>query len=306
MGYEPEHVPVLLEEVLFWLRPKASGRYVDCTLGTGRTALGILRQSGSPAYLLGIDRDPQALEMSRRTLNEYKHVIHLRHGNFSSLKDLAVSEGLEKVDGILFDLGVSSPQLTTPERGFSFSGDGPLDMRMDQSQGPTAAEFLQTISEAELKHILREYGEERYAGRIARAIINYRRTQPIQTTGQLSSIIQKAVPPFYRFGRLHCATRTFQAIRIALNRELECLPTAIHDAADLLTPGGRICAISFHSLEDRIVKQTFRKLAAKPAPVLSLLTKKPQTPTAHERDLNPRSRSAKLRVAERLEEDHAC
>ncbi len=234
MGYEHEHVPVLLEEVLFWLRPQAGGRYVDCTLGTGKTALSILRRSDSPSYLLGIDRDPKALEMSRRTLAEYNAVVHLKHGNFSCLKQLAVSEGLTKVDGILFDLGVSSPQLTTPDRGFSFSEDGPLDMRMDQTQGRTAAELLLAVSESELEGILREYGEERYARRIARAIVQYRRTRPIQTTGQLSSIIQKSVPPSYRYGRLHYATRTFQAIRIALNQELEGLPSAIRDAAHLL------------------------------------------------------------------------
>ena len=215
---------------------------------------------------------------------------------------MAVSEGLTKVDGILFDLGVSSPQLTTPERGFSFSGNGPLDMRMDQTQGQTAAEFLRAISESELVRILREYGEERYARRIARAIVQSRRNQALQTTGQLATIVQQSVPPSYRYGRLHCATRTFQAIRIALNQELEGLPSALQDAVDLLAPGGRICVISFHSLEDRIVKQTFRALAAKPAPVLSILTKKPLTPTAHERQMNPRSRSAKMRVGERLEE----
>ncbi|MDX1411665.1 MAG: 16S rRNA (cytosine(1402)-N(4))-methyltransferase RsmH, partial [Nitrospirales bacterium] len=165
----------------------------------------------------------------------------------------------------------------------------------------TAAEFLRTISESELERILREYGEERYARRIARAIVQSRRTQAIQTTGQLASIIQKTVPPSYRYGRLHCATRTFQAIRIALNQELEGLQTAIQDAVDLLSPGGRICVISFHSLEDRIVKQTFRALAATPEPVLSILTKKPLTPTPDERQVNPRSRSAKLRVAERRE-----
>ena len=302
MGYADEHVPVLLEEVLFWLRPKAGGRYVDCTLGTGKTALAILRQSDSPAYLLGIDRDPQALEVSRRTLAEYEAVVHLRHGNFSSLKDMTVSEGLTKVDGILFDLGVSSPQLTSPERGFSFSLDGPLDMRLDQTQGQTAAEFLHSIPEPELAHLLREYGEERYARRIARAIVQERRTRTIQTTGHLSSIIQKSVPSSYRHGRLHCGTRTFQAIRIALNRELEALPTALRAAVELLSPGGRVCAISFHSLEDRIVKQTFRSLSGKPAPVVSVLTKKPQTPTAREKQTNPRSRSAKLRVAERLQE----
>ncbi len=302
MGYEYEHVPVLLKEVLFWLHPRPGGRYVDCTLGTGKTALSILRQSDTPSYLLGIDRDPKALEMSRRTLAEYNAVVHLKHGNFSCLKKMAVSEGLTKVDGILFDLGVSSPQLTTPERGFSFSGDGPLDMRMDQTQGQTAAEFLQSISESELERILKEYGEERYARRIARAIVHSRRMQAIQTTGQLASIIQKTVPPSYRYGRLHCATRTFQAIRIAVNEELESLQTAMQDAVDLLSPGGRICVISFHSLEDRIIKQTFRALAATPEPVLSILTKKPLTPNSDERQVNPRSRSAKLRVAERREE----
>ncbi|MDX1412414.1 MAG: 16S rRNA (cytosine(1402)-N(4))-methyltransferase RsmH [Nitrospirales bacterium] len=302
MGYELEHVPVLLEEVLFWLHPKAGGRYVDCTLGTGKTALSILRRSDSPSYLLGIDRDPKALEMSRRTLAEFKAVVHLKQGSFSCLKQMAISEGMRKVDGILFDLGVSSPQLTAPDRGFSFSNDGPLDMRMDQTRGQTAAEFLQSISESELERILREFGEERFAKRIARAIVRFRRTQAIQTTGQLSSIIQKSIPASYRYGRLHYATRTFQAIRIALNQELEILPSAIQDAVDLLAPRGRICTISFHSLEDRIVKQTFRALATKPEPVLTILTKKPVTPTSHEKRANPRSRSAKLRGAERLQE----
>lgn len=303
MGYEHEHVPVFLEEVLFWLRPKPGGRYVDCTLGTGKTALAILEKSDTPSALLGIDRDPEAVEMSRQTLAAYQDVIHLRQGNFSSLKDMATSAGLQRVDGILMDLGVSSPQLTSRERGFSFSVDSPLDMRMDQTQGRTAAELLQSLSEAELEHILREYGEERYARRIARAILHYRQKQAIETTGQLASIVRHAVPASYRHGRLHCATRTFQAIRIAVNRELEGLDTVIRDAADLLAAGGRICVIAFHSLEDRIVKQTFRGLAAKPAPVISILTKKPCRPSAREKQLNPRSRSAKLRVAERLEEN---
>ena len=302
MGYEQDHVPVLLNEVLFWLHPKRGGRYVDCTLGTGKTALSILRQSDSPSYLLGIDRDPQALEMSRRTLAEYNAVVHLKHGNFSGLTKMARSEGLTQVDGILFDLGVSSPQITTPARGFSFSGDGPLDMRMDQTQGQTAEELLRAISEKELERILREYGEERYAKRIARAIVHYREQEAIHTTGQLTSIIRKAVPPNYRYGRLHFATRSFQAIRIALNEELEGLSDALRDAVNLLSPRGRICAISFHSLEDRIVKHTFRALAAKPSPHVRILTKKPLRPTEMEIRANPRARSAKLRVAEKIEE----
>ena len=303
MGYEDEHVPVLVEEVLFWLRPKTGGRYVDCTIGTGKTALALLEKSDISTYLLGIDRDPKAVEMSRKTLVDHHHQVHVRLGNFSSLKEIALSSGFSRVDGILFDLGVSSPQLNRPERGFSFSADGPLDMRMDQTQGHTASDFLQQVTESELEHVLREYGEERYARRIARAIVHDRCQQPIQTTSQLSSIVRKAVPLPYRHGRLHCSTRTFQAIRIAVNRELEGIDSAIRDAADLLNPGGRICAISFHSLEDRIVKRTFRALAAKPNPVLSILTKKPYVPAATEKQINPRSRSAKLRVAERVMEE---
>ena len=300
MGYEDEHVPVLVEEVLFWLRPKPGGHYVDCTIGTGKTALALLESSDLSTHLLGIDRDPEAVEMSRQTLSDYDQRVDVRHGNFSSLKEIAVGSGFSKADGVLFDLGVSSPQLNRPNRGFSFSANGPLDMRMDQTQGQTAAEFLQHISESELEHVLREYGEERYARRIARAIVHSRQQQSIQTTGQLSSIIQKAVPPSYRYSRIHYATRSFQAIRIAVNRELDVIDPALRDAAGLLTPGSRICAISFQSLEDRIVKQTFRALAAKPEPVLSILTKKPIAASAREKQNNPRARSAKLRVAERV------
>ena len=300
MGYEDEHVPVLVEEVLFWLRPKAGGRYVDCTIGTGKTALALLEASDLSTHLLGLDRDPEAVEMSRQTLIDYHQRVEVRHGNFSSLNEIAASSGFSNVDGVLFDLGVSSPQLNRPQRGFSFSADGPLDMRMDQTQGQTAAEFLQHITESELEQVLREYGEERYARRIARAIVHSRHQQSIQTTGQLSSIIQKSVPLSYRYSRIHCATRSFQAIRIAVNRELDVIDPALRDAAGLLMPGSRICAISFQSLEDRIVKRTFRALAAKPEPVLSILTKKPITASTSEKQMNPRARSAKLRVAERV------
>ena len=261
----------------------------------------ILRQSAPNGKLLGIDRDSQAIELGHQTLRSFGDRVQLRHGNFTTLKEIAVEAGFSKVDGVVFDLGVSSPQLLQAERGFSFTKDGPLDMRMDQSSGPTAAEFLAHIPEKQLEHVLREYGEERYARRIARAIV-HERQEPIRTTGRLSEIIRRAIPIPARRGRIHYATRTFQALRIALNQELEGLSDALRDAASLLNPGGRVCVIGFHSGEDRIVKQTFRALSAKPAPILLRLTKKPLVPTSEEQRRNPRSRSAKLRVAERLAE----
>ena len=259
----------------------------------------ILHQSAPDGKLLGIDRDIQAIQRGQQTLRAFGDRVQLRHGNFTTLKDIAGEAGFSKVDGVVFDLGVSSPQLMQAERGFSFTKDGPLDMRMDQSSGPTAAEFLLHIPEKELERVIREYGEERYARRIARAIVRERQ-EPIRTTGRLSEIIRRAIPIPARRGRIHHATRTFQALRIAVNRELEGLSDALRDAVFLLNPGGRLCVIAFHSLEDRIVKQTFRALSAEPSPVLSRLTKKPQVPTVEEQQRNPRSRSAKLRVAERL------
>ena len=201
--------------------------------------------------------------------------------------------------GIVLDLGVSSAQLMHPERGFSFMTDGPLDMRMDQSRGETAADLLERISERELADLLFAYGEERYSRRIARAIVQARR-DPIRTTGRLVEVIRSAVPPVYKRSRIHYATRTFQAIRIVVNEELERLGDALQKAVALLRPGGRLCVIAFHSLEDRIVKHTFSALSAKPTPVTARLTKKPVVPTKEEQRRNPRSRSAKLRVVERL------
>jgi 16S rRNA (cytosine1402-N4)-methyltransferase len=210
------------------------------------------------------------------------------------------------VAGVLFDLGVSSPQLDDPARGFSFMQDGPLDMRMDQGAGETAADLVNSREEQELADIIFQYGEERYSRRIARAIVRERNRGPIQTTGVLASLVAGAVPPAYRHGRIHCATRTFQALRIAVNRELERLEPSLRDAVDVLAPRGRICVISFHSLEDRIVKHTFRSLAQGPAARLALLTKKPILSSEQECRENPRARSAKLRVAERLPERMAA
>ncbi|WP_447969316.1 16S rRNA (cytosine(1402)-N(4))-methyltransferase RsmH [Nitrospira sp. M1] len=299
LNYEHDHVSVLLNEVLYWISPSPGKLYIDCTLGMSGMSEALLEKSMPSGKLLGIDRDAQAITQGHHALGSYRDRVELRHGNFTSLKSIAEEAGFCRVDGIVFDLGVSSPQLSQAERGFSFMKDGPLDMRMDQSTGPTAAEFLLHIPEKALERVLREYGEERFARRIARAIVQERQ-EPITTTSRLSEIIRRAIPIPARRGRLHHATRTFQALRIAVNGELDGLADVLRDASSLLGPGGRVCVIAFHSLEDRIVKQTFRELSAKPHPQLSLLTKKPLTPTREEQQRNPRSRSAKLRVAERV------
>jgi 16S rRNA (cytosine1402-N4)-methyltransferase len=217
-------------------------------------------------------------------------------------RHLTVS-GISQVDGILFDLGISSPQLDEPTRGFSFQEDGPLDMRMDQSMSGTAADLVNQWPEAQLADTIFQFGEERFSRRIARAIVRARERHPLATTKELVSVIEGAVPANYRHGRLHCATRSFQAIRIAVNHELDCLDPALRDAVDVLSPGGRLCVISFHSLEDRIVKHTLRALSGKDDPALVVLTKKPQTPAREESDQNPRSRSAKLRAAQRVSKE---
>ena len=231
--------------------------------------------------------------------------VVLLQGNHQDLKRHLAGVGISKVDGVIFDFGVSSPQLDDPSRGFSFQQEGPLDMRMDQTTGSTAAELVSSCPEGELADIIFQYGEERYSRRIARAIVRERECRPIETTGALASVIAGSVPSSYRHGRLDCATRTFQALRIAVNRELESLEPSLRDAVDVLAPGGRICAISFHSLEDRIVKHTFRSVAQGSEARLAILTKKPVVPAEEECRANPRARSAKLRVAERLPEGMA-
>ena len=293
------HLPVMATEVLDWLRPRSGGTYVDCTVGYCGHAVPILTSCQPDGILLGIDRDLQAIESCRERLRAFGDRAWLVKAHFMELKTILMQRGIRRVDGILFDLGVSSPQLDEPSRGFSFRFDGPLDMRMDQGSGPTAADIVNRLDEVSLADMIYRLGEERYSRRIARAIVAARRQRAFTVTSQLASVIEFAVPAHYRRGRIHCATRTFQALRIAVNQELEHLEASLRDAADVLAPGARLCVISFHSLEDRIVKQTFKALSTQPGE-LETLTKRPQVPSEQDLDRNSRSRSAKLRVLQRL------
>ena len=288
------------EEVLLWLIREDSRTYLDCTVGYGGHAEKILEASDSSSRLIGFDRDEGAIAASREKLARFGGRVLLFHGHFVDLKQHITLSGISQVDGILFDLGVSSPQLDEPARGFSFQWDGPLDMRMDRSMSGTAADLVNRWPETQLADTIFQFGEERFSRRIARAIVRARQRYPLATTKELVSVIEGAVPANYRHGRLHCATRTFQALRIAVNQELDCLEPALRDAVDVLSPGGRLCVISFHSLEDRIVKHTLRMLSSTDDPALMVLTKKPQIPSKEESDRNPRSRSAKLRAAQRV------
>ena len=282
-----------------WLRPQSQGSYVDCTVGLGGTAERILRESAPDGKLIGIDRDPQAIAHAQTRLQTYGSRVSLFCENFQRVKSVMSLANRERADGLLFDLGVSSAQLDRAERGLSFQQDGPLDMRMNPTQGQTAEDLVNTLSEMQLANIIHTLGEERYARRIARAIVRVRRQSPLRSTTDLSRVIQQSVPRVYRFGRLHPATRTFQALRMAVNDELDSLQTGLDEAVDVLAPGGRLCVISFHSLEDRLVKQAFRGLAHDAPEQWAVLTKKPVSPSLEERRANPRARSAKLRVIER-------
>ena len=297
----PAHLPVLLEEVLTWLAPKPAGLYCDATLGLGGHARWVLERSAPDGRLVGIDRDPAALEAARATLQPFGDRVTLVHARFSQAREVLERLGMVPVDGFLIDLGVSSPQLDRPERGFSFRNDGPLDMRMDPTTGESAADLLRRVDEAELCDIIRQYGEERHAARVARAIVDARRAGDLDTTGKLATLVARAIPR-HEYGK-NPATRTFQALRIAVNQELDELERFLAVAADCLRPGGRLCVIAFHSLEDRIVKRRFRALAGKdgggPA-ILRILTKHVVQAGGAERARNPRARSAHLRAAERL------
>jgi len=312
MGESGGHIPVLYEEVLSWLRPHSGGWYIDATVGAGGHAKGILTVSTPHGRLLGLDADPDALSFANKVLEPFADRILLRAANFRQIGAEARAFGIREVDGILMDLGLSSRQLDDGDRGFSFGQDGPLDMRMDRSRGPSAADLVNTLAEAELADILWRYGEERHSRRIARAIVAAR---PLTTTGQLADLVARTVG---RREQIHPATRTFQALRIAVNDELCALREALPQARDLLRPGGRLAVIAFHSLEDRLVKQFFRQesrncICPPELPVcrcqheatLRVLTSKPVRPTADEIARNPRSRSARLRVAERLEQPSA-
>ncbi|MDK2887691.1 MAG: rRNA (cytosine1402-N4)-methyltransferase [Thermoanaerobacter sp.] len=308
------HQPVMLEEVVAWLNPQDGGTYVDCTVGGGGHAAAILEKSGPEGHLIGLDQDPLALEAAARRLAPYGERVTLVKENFVNLARVLDELGVAAVNGVLFDLGVSSPQVDVPERGFSYHHDGPLDMRMDPSSPCTAADLINKLPEEELAGIIARYGEERWARRIASFIVRKRQQGPVTSTLQLVEIIKEAIPARYRRSGPHPARRTFQALRIAVNRELEVLPGALDQAVDLLAPGGRILVITFHSLEDRIVKNLFRRRAnpctcppgfpqctCGQKPALRVLVPGGITPSPEEIEANPRSRSARLRVAEKLQ-----
>jgi 16S rRNA (cytosine1402-N4)-methyltransferase len=290
------HEPVMTAETIALLDPARGGLFVDCTVGLGGHARVLLEAGAS--RLLGLDRDPEALKIARERLEGFGDRVELVHADYRELGRVLDDRGVRGVDGALADLGVSSMQLDAEGRGFSFRRDEPLDMRMDQSQGPTAAGLLDQVGEEELANLIFEFGEERYSRRIARAIVDARRRGSITTTGQLAQIVRRAVP---RRGhqRIDPATRTFQAIRIWLNRELDQLEAFVVEACGRLLAGARFAVITFHSLEDRIVKHAFRALA-QGRMTLRILTKRPIVPGDSELDRNPRARSAKLRAVERL------
>lgn len=301
------HTPVLYREVLDLLQPRSGGRYVDGTLGAGGHAAGILEASAPSGRVLGLDRDPEAIAYVRQKLARFGQRLLCVKASFADMGQVAPAHGFKSVQGVLLDLGLSSRQLEDGRRGFSFMRDGPLDMRFDPTGGETAAELLNNRSEAELADIFWRYGEEKHSRRVARAIVEHR---PLHSTTQLAEIIAAAMP---RRGRIHPATKVFQSLRIAVNRELEALETGASAAISLLEPGGRIAIISFHSLEDRFVKQWFRRLSRDcvcppQQPVctctaqasLRLVTRKAIQASMEEIDRNPRSRSARLRVAEKV------
>ncbi len=289
------HIPVLANETVEALAVQPGGRYVDCTLGAGGHAAAILEKSTPGGQLLGFDADPEAIKEAKTRLEAYKYSTLLLNENFVNLQAICLKYDFFPVHGILFDLGLSSLQLNSDERGFSFQHNSPLDMRFSPNQEVTAADIVNTYSETELAHIIRTYGEEGYHRRIARHIVQKR---PIETTSQLARIIGQAVS--IRRGRIHPATRTFQALRIAVNHELENLEVALKQAIELLGFEGRLVVISYHSLEDRIVKQFTRQRAREEQPRLRLINKKVIIPSEAEVQRNPRSRSAKLRAAERI------
>jgi 16S rRNA (cytosine1402-N4)-methyltransferase len=289
------HLPVLPREVIDWLRPHAKGIYVDGTLGLGGHTELILQNSGTDGRVFGFEWDAQAAQLAAERLAGFGERFHLIPVSYAEMLAQCQAQGAEQIDGILLDLGVSSLQFDNPERGFSFQSDAPLDMRMNRSQPITAAELINRLSQDELADVFYNYGEERQARRIARFIVEARLVQPVNTTRQLAEIVRQAIPVKYQPKKIHPATLVFQALRIAVNRELDNLAKVLAEAPTLLTPGGRICIITFHSLEDRMVKQAFAKNAS-----LHVLTKKPVLPSEEEIYANPRSRSAKLRVAEKL------
>ena len=309
---EFRHISVLRNECIEGLKIRPDGIYVDGTLGGAGHAAEVLKRLGPDGRLIGIDQDEVAVANGQEKLGMFSNVTIVRD-NFRNFAAIMETLGIQTVDGVLLDLGVSSKQLDDGERGFSYMQDAPLDMRMDRRNPRTAAEIVNQYSQEELRRIIQDYGEERWSARIASFIVQEREKEPIRTTGDLVRIIKEAVPKGARQDGPHPAKRTFQALRIEVNQELSILEGAIRDMAERLSPGGRICILTFHSLEDRIVKQTFRSLenpctCPKDFPVwvcgkkqvLRVITRKPILPGAEEVKENPRSRSAKLRIAERV------
>ena len=307
------HRSVLLDECIEGLDIKPDGIYVDGTAGGGGHSLEIAKKLTEGGRLIAIDRDDAAIAAAGERLRDYSDRVTFVRNNFSSVREVCLELGIDKIDGVLLDLGVSSYQLDTPERGFTHNTDAPLDMRMDRRNDLDAYTVVNTYSADQLKKIIYDYGEERFAPKIAAAIVREREKAPIATTGQLVDVIKSAIPAAAREGGHHPAKRTFQAIRIEVNGELAAIEPTIRNATDILAPGGRIVIITFHSLEDRIVKQTYADLASgcncpKSLPIcvcgrkprVEVLTRKPILPSERELEENPRSRSAKLRIAEKI------
>jgi len=307
------HIPVMLEECLAGLALRPGGTYVDCTLGGGGHSRAISRAIGPGGLLIGVDRDEAAIQAAIADNDNWVSSTMFFHGNYDCLTEFLSQAGVDGVDGVLFDLGVSSHQLDTGERGFSYHQDAPLDMRMDRRISTTAADLVNNLDHRQLSKIIWQLGEERWADRIARFIVEQRAKHPITTTGQLVEVIKAAVPAGARREGPHPARRTFQALRIAINDELGSLERGLRQAVKHTRPGGRICVISFHSLEDRLIKQTFRSMAGhctcpadfpqcvcSPVCLIRVVTSKPVLPSREEIENNPRARSAKLRIAERV------
>ena len=307
------HKPVLLDECLDALAIKPDGIYLDGTLGRAGHSLEIARRLNKNGRLIGVDRDETALQAAQQRLGEYMDRVSLVHSNFSQIHDILDHLGIDKIDGMLFDLGVSSPQLDDAQRGFSYMQDAPLDMRMDRTASLTAWDVVNGWTYEELRRILFEYGEERYAPVIAKHIVREREVRPIETTLQLTELIKRAMPPAALREKQHPAKRSFQAIRIAVNGELDELEPMMDAAAERLNPGGRLAVITFHSLEDRIIKKTMQRLATGctcppefpvcvcgKQPKMKLISRKPIVSSAAELEYNHRARSAKLRVAEKV------
>lgn len=292
------HIPVMCKEVIEFLRPEDKRIIVDCTVGLGGHALEILKRMPSQGRLIGIDRDKESLALAREGLSLYSDRVLLFHADFKDVDVILKDSGIKYVDGFLLDLGVSMYQLGYSERGFSFLRDGPLDMRMDRSKIISAYDLVNKLSERELSYIFKEYGEERWHKRIAQTIVKERKVHPITTTLELSQLVERAISSKKNYFRIHPATRVFQALRIAVNQELESLEICLKKAGSFLAKQGRICVISFHSLEDRRVKRIFKDFSKKEG--FHIVTSRPLRPSKWEVAFNPRASSAKLRVLEKI------